>query len=111
MLLFGTILFRDKSGAYVHWKFLPLLRDFGSIRQYSWRSICIAYLYRTLCRVSHFDYKKIDGYLYKIHDIFLDISESIFSQITPYSFSNEIVNGITISNEFSQINFYSFRCL
>ncbi|QHO02060.1 uncharacterized protein DS421_13g420610 [Arachis hypogaea] len=29
MLLFGTILFADKSGAVVHWKFLPLLRNFG----------------------------------------------------------------------------------
>ncbi|XLU49304.1 hypothetical protein S245_044118, partial [Arachis hypogaea] len=35
MLLFGTVLFGDNSGASVHWKFLPLLRDFGSIRQYS----------------------------------------------------------------------------
>ncbi|RYR63245.1 hypothetical protein Ahy_A04g021047 [Arachis hypogaea] len=31
MLLFGTVLFGDKSGTSVHWKFLPLLRDFGSI--------------------------------------------------------------------------------
>nr|XP_025642947.1 serine/threonine-protein phosphatase 7 long form homolog [Arachis hypogaea] len=31
MLLFGTILFGDKSRVGVHWKFLPLLRDFGSI--------------------------------------------------------------------------------
>ncbi|XP_072054194.1 serine/threonine-protein phosphatase 7 long form homolog [Arachis hypogaea] len=31
MLLIGTILFGDKSGASVHWKFLPLLRDFGNI--------------------------------------------------------------------------------
>ncbi|QHO24099.1 uncharacterized protein DS421_12g369260 [Arachis hypogaea] len=29
MLLFGMILFGDKFGAVVHWKFLPLLRDFG----------------------------------------------------------------------------------
>ncbi|XP_052116422.1 protein MAIN-LIKE 2-like [Arachis duranensis] len=35
MLLIGTILFGDKSGTFVHWKFLSLLRDFGSIRQYS----------------------------------------------------------------------------
>ncbi|RYR62494.1 hypothetical protein Ahy_A04g020141 [Arachis hypogaea] len=32
-------------------------------------------------------------------------AKSIFSQITPFNFLNEIVNGITISNGFSQINF------
>ncbi|RYR80012.1 hypothetical protein Ahy_A01g004797 [Arachis hypogaea] len=31
MLLFGMILFAHKFGADVQWKFLPLLRDFGSI--------------------------------------------------------------------------------
>ncbi|XP_020972058.1 protein MAIN-LIKE 1-like [Arachis ipaensis] len=31
MLLIGTILFGDKSGASVHWKYLPLLSDFASI--------------------------------------------------------------------------------
>ncbi|RYQ93161.1 hypothetical protein Ahy_B09g099442 [Arachis hypogaea] len=56
LLQFGvaprTILFGDKSGAGVHWKFLPLLRDFGSIGQYSWGSACLAHLYRALCRAS-----------------------------------------------------------
>ncbi|XP_072080846.1 serine/threonine-protein phosphatase 7 long form homolog [Arachis hypogaea] len=61
MLLIGIILFGDKSRAGVHWKFLPLLRDFGSIGQYSWGSACLAHLYRTLCRTSRFDCKKIDG--------------------------------------------------
>ncbi|XP_072066942.1 serine/threonine-protein phosphatase 7 long form homolog [Arachis hypogaea] len=61
MLLFGMILFGDKSGAAVHWKFLPLLRDFGSIGQYSWGSACLAHLYRSLCRASRFDCKEIDG--------------------------------------------------
>ncbi|QHO40429.1 uncharacterized protein DS421_5g137330 [Arachis hypogaea] len=51
----GTILFGDKSGTSVHWKFLPLLRDFASIGQYSWGSACLALLYRALCRASHFD--------------------------------------------------------
>ncbi|RYR03913.1 hypothetical protein Ahy_B06g083322 [Arachis hypogaea] len=46
MLLIGTILFGDKSGAGVHWKFLPLLRDFASIGHYSWGSACLAHLYR-----------------------------------------------------------------
>ncbi|QHO20428.1 uncharacterized protein DS421_11g337890 [Arachis hypogaea] len=61
MLLFGTILFGDKSGVGVHWKFLPLLRDFGSIRQYNWGSACLAHLYKSLCRASRFDCKEIDG--------------------------------------------------
>ncbi|QHO35153.1 uncharacterized protein DS421_9g273170 [Arachis hypogaea] len=61
MLLFDTNLFGDKSGTSVHWKFLPLLRDFGSIKQYSRGSACLAHLYRTLCRASRFDCKKIDG--------------------------------------------------
>ncbi|QHN94962.1 uncharacterized protein DS421_18g605570 [Arachis hypogaea] len=61
MLLIGTILFGDKSGASVHWKFLPLLSDFASIGQYSWGSACLAHLYRSLCRASRFDCKEIDG--------------------------------------------------
>ncbi|QHO38828.1 uncharacterized protein DS421_4g123830 [Arachis hypogaea] len=61
MLLIGTILFGDKSGACVHWKFLPLLCDFGSIVQYSWGSACLAHLYRALCRASRFNCKEIDG--------------------------------------------------
>ncbi|RYR11535.1 hypothetical protein Ahy_B04g069055 [Arachis hypogaea] len=61
MLLFGTILFGDKSGIAVHLKFLPLLRDFGSIRQYSWGSTCLAHLYRALCRASRFVYRSVSG--------------------------------------------------
>ncbi|RYR30908.1 hypothetical protein Ahy_B01g055698 [Arachis hypogaea] len=131
MLLIGTILFGDKSGAFVHWKFLPLLRDFGSIGQ-------------ALCRASRFDCKEIVGpltlllvwawirlpYLAPVlrEPIFFHLqtacmasksnthmkddssngtsfAKSIFSQITYLSSSNEIVKGITTSNEFSQINF------
>ncbi|QHN79123.1 uncharacterized protein DS421_19g667400 [Arachis hypogaea] len=61
MLLIGTILFGDKSGVGVHWKFLPLLRDFVSIGQYSWGAACLAHLYRALCRASRFNCKEIDG--------------------------------------------------
>ncbi|QHN87301.1 uncharacterized protein DS421_16g553860 [Arachis hypogaea] len=61
MLLIGTILFGDKSGASVHWKYLPLLSDFASIGQYSWGSACLAHLYRSLCRASRFECKEIDG--------------------------------------------------
>ncbi|RYQ80648.1 hypothetical protein Ahy_Scaffold1g106920 isoform B [Arachis hypogaea] len=56
ILLLDTILLGDKSGSSVHWKFLPLLRDFGSIAQFSWGSACLAHLYRALCRASRFDY-------------------------------------------------------
>ncbi|XP_016164690.1 serine/threonine-protein phosphatase 7 long form homolog [Arachis ipaensis] len=34
-----------------------------SIGQYSWGSACLAYLYRALCRASHFDCKEIDSSL------------------------------------------------
>ncbi|XP_057746884.1 serine/threonine-protein phosphatase 7 long form homolog [Arachis stenosperma] len=61
MLLIGTILFGDKSGAGVHWKFLPLLRDFVNIGQYSWGSACLAHLYKALCRASRYNCKEIDG--------------------------------------------------
>ncbi|XP_057755438.1 serine/threonine-protein phosphatase 7 long form homolog [Arachis stenosperma] len=63
MLLIGTILLGDKSGASVHWKFLLLLHDFGSIVQFSWGSACLAHMYRALCRASRFDCKEIDDSL------------------------------------------------
>ncbi|QHO23407.1 uncharacterized protein DS421_12g363250 [Arachis hypogaea] len=63
MLLLNTILLGDKSGSSVHWKFLPLLRDFGSIAQFIWGSACLTHLYRALCRASRFDCKKIDSSL------------------------------------------------
>ncbi|XLU97815.1 hypothetical protein S245_012155, partial [Arachis hypogaea] len=61
MLLFGTVMFGDKSGAGVHWKFLPLLRNFAGIIQFSWGSACLAHLYRALCRATRVDCKEIDG--------------------------------------------------
>ncbi|QHN85379.1 uncharacterized protein DS421_16g536930 [Arachis hypogaea] len=61
MLLFGTIVFGDKSGTGVHWKFLPLLRNFGGIIQFSWGSACLAHLYRALCRATRVDCKENDG--------------------------------------------------
>ncbi|XP_025660995.1 serine/threonine-protein phosphatase 7 long form homolog [Arachis hypogaea] len=61
MLLFGTVIFGDKSGAGVHWKFLPLLRNFSGIIQFSWGSACLAHLYRALCRATRVDCKEIDG--------------------------------------------------
>ncbi|XP_072052432.1 serine/threonine-protein phosphatase 7 long form homolog [Arachis hypogaea] len=41
--------------------FLPLLRDFVNIGQFSWGSACLAHLYRALCRASRYNCKKIDG--------------------------------------------------
>ncbi|XP_052110387.1 serine/threonine-protein phosphatase 7 long form homolog [Arachis duranensis] len=61
MLLFGTVMFGDKSGVGVHWKFLPLLRNFAGIIQFSWGSACLAHLYRALCRATRVDCKEIDG--------------------------------------------------
>ncbi|XP_057720168.1 serine/threonine-protein phosphatase 7 long form homolog [Arachis stenosperma] len=61
MLLIRTILFGDKSGAGVHWKYLPLLHNFASIGQYSWGSACLAHLYRALCRASRYNCKEMDG--------------------------------------------------
>ncbi|RYR02459.1 hypothetical protein Ahy_B06g081251 isoform C [Arachis hypogaea] len=50
--LLGSTLFTDKSTAYAHAKYLPLLRDFERIHTYSWESACLAHLYRALCRAS-----------------------------------------------------------
>ncbi|RYR15185.1 hypothetical protein Ahy_B04g071910 isoform A [Arachis hypogaea] len=61
LLLFGTNLFCDKSGMTIHWKFLPLLRNFAEIRDFSWGSACLAHLYRTLCRASRYNCKDVDG--------------------------------------------------
>ncbi|QHN95729.1 uncharacterized protein DS421_18g612210 [Arachis hypogaea] len=61
ILLFGTVIFGNKSAAGVHWKFLPLLRNFAGIIQFSWGSACLAHLYRSLCRATRVDCKEIDG--------------------------------------------------
>ncbi|RYQ85839.1 hypothetical protein Ahy_B10g105466 [Arachis hypogaea] len=61
MLLFGTVMFGDKSASGVHWKFLPLLRNFAGIIQFSWGSACLAHLYRSLCRATRVDCKEIEG--------------------------------------------------
>ncbi|XP_025637031.1 protein MAIN-LIKE 2-like [Arachis hypogaea] len=61
IILFGTIVFGDKYGAGVQWKFLPLLRNFARIIQFSWGSACLAHLYRALCRATRVECKEIDG--------------------------------------------------
>ncbi|RYR21580.1 hypothetical protein Ahy_B03g066887 isoform E [Arachis hypogaea] len=50
-----------KSGISVHWKYLPLLRDFSQIHKFSWGSACLAHMYRSLCRASRYDCKDMDG--------------------------------------------------
>ena len=50
MLLFGGLLFPDKSGFRVHLKWLPLLRDFRHVRSLSWGSAVLAMLQQYLCR-------------------------------------------------------------
>ncbi|XP_025703580.1 serine/threonine-protein phosphatase 7 long form homolog [Arachis hypogaea] len=59
--LLGSTVFTDKSTAYAHAKYLPLLRDFERIHTYSWGSACLAHLYRALCRASRYDTKEMDG--------------------------------------------------
>ncbi|RYR37739.1 hypothetical protein Ahy_A09g042619 [Arachis hypogaea] len=61
MLLFGTILFSDKSGITVHWKYLSLLREFCNINKFSWGFACLAHMYQLLCRASRHDCKDMDG--------------------------------------------------
>ncbi|KAL4314979.1 hypothetical protein AHAS_Ahas15G0139200 [Arachis hypogaea] len=58
--MLGSTLFTDKSTAYAHAKYLPLLRDFERIHTYSWGSACLAHLYRALCRASRYDTKEMD---------------------------------------------------
>ncbi|RYR79212.1 hypothetical protein Ahy_A01g004040 isoform H [Arachis hypogaea] len=50
----------DKSTAYAHAKYLPLLREFERIHTYSWGSACLAHLYRALYRASRYDTKEMD---------------------------------------------------
>ncbi|RYR79214.1 hypothetical protein Ahy_A01g004040 isoform G [Arachis hypogaea] len=50
----------NKSTAYAHAKYLPLLREFERIHTYSWGSACLAHLYRALYRASRYDTKEMD---------------------------------------------------
>ncbi|RYQ96671.1 hypothetical protein Ahy_B08g092516 [Arachis hypogaea] len=59
--LLGSTLFTDKSTAYAHAKYLPLLRDFERIHTYSWGSACLAHFYRALCHASRYNTKEMDG--------------------------------------------------
>ncbi|RYR41266.1 hypothetical protein Ahy_A08g037672 [Arachis hypogaea] len=61
MYLFGTTLFSDKSEITVHWKYLPLLREFSHIHKFSCGSACLAQMYRSLSWASKYDCKDMDG--------------------------------------------------
>ncbi|QHO13392.1 serine/threonine-protein phosphatase 7 long form homolog [Arachis ipaensis] len=67
ILLFGSILFADKSGSAVYWKFMPLLCDFTRIHESSYGSASLAHLYSVLCRTSRFACKECDGLLILLH--------------------------------------------
>ncbi|QHO42986.1 uncharacterized protein DS421_5g158930 [Arachis hypogaea] len=57
----GTVVFPDKSTTSLNSKFLPLLRDFHRISEYSWGVASLAHLYRSLSRASWYNCKEIDG--------------------------------------------------
>ncbi|XP_020999655.1 serine/threonine-protein phosphatase 7 long form homolog [Arachis duranensis] len=57
----GTVVFPDKSTTSLNSKFLPLLRNFHQISQYSWGAASLAHLYRSLCRASRYNCKEMDG--------------------------------------------------
>ncbi|KAL5555078.1 hypothetical protein UlMin_037314 [Ulmus minor] len=59
--LMGGVLFTDKSGADVQLIFLPLLRDFACVNQFSWGSAVLAHLYRELCRATKMGANEIAG--------------------------------------------------
>lgn len=59
--LIGGVLVPDKSQNIVKMMFLPLLRDFDRIQEYSWGGATLACLYRMLCRATKADTKEIAG--------------------------------------------------
>ncbi|XP_028084319.1 serine/threonine-protein phosphatase 7 long form homolog [Camellia sinensis] len=61
MWLIGGVLVPDKSQNIVKMMFLPLLRDFDRIQEYSWGGATLACLYRMLCRATKADTKEIAG--------------------------------------------------
>ncbi|RYR61427.1 hypothetical protein Ahy_A04g018602 [Arachis hypogaea] len=61
--LLETTLFVDKSTAYAHAKYLPLLQNFEQISTNSWGSATLTHLYRSLCRALQYHCKEIDDSL------------------------------------------------
>ena len=56
-------IFTDKFGDRVHMMWLQMLRDLHNPPQYSWRSACLAWLYRKLCRATDRGASQIGGAL------------------------------------------------
>uniref|UniRef100_A0A9I9EBB5 Aminotransferase-like plant mobile domain-containing protein n=1 Tax=Cucumis melo TaxID=3656 RepID=A0A9I9EBB5_CUCME len=61
--LMSESLFCDKSGSFVHLMFLILLGDLHEVGRYSWSGVCLAWLYRQLCKASKRDVHDIAGQL------------------------------------------------
>ncbi|RYR52632.1 hypothetical protein Ahy_A06g027523 [Arachis hypogaea] len=52
MMLLGTQLLADKSGTYIHIRWLPYVARLEDMGGYSWGSAALAWLYRCMCRVA-----------------------------------------------------------
>ncbi|XP_057962088.1 serine/threonine-protein phosphatase 7 long form homolog [Malania oleifera] len=57
-------LFCDLAGSYAHFMFLPLLAERAKIRQYSWGSAMLAWLYQEMCRATDVFHSQIGGALH-----------------------------------------------
>nr|XP_023881767.1 serine/threonine-protein phosphatase 7 long form homolog [Quercus suber] len=63
LALLTDIIFADKSGDRVHTMWLQMLRDLRNPPQYNWGSVCLAWLYRELCRATDSGASQIGGAL------------------------------------------------
>ncbi|RYQ92447.1 hypothetical protein Ahy_B09g098677 [Arachis hypogaea] len=118
LLLFGTNLFCDESGMTVHWKFLPLFRNFAEIRDFSWNSACLAHLYRTLCWASRYNYKDVDGQLALLY-VWAWERLPFLAPFVWNPYSHERMENIVVPNEILQhrltwsatVPLISFECI
>ena len=63
LALLGDTIFRDKSSDRVHLMWVQQLEDLRNPQMYSWRSACLAWLYRKLCTASDRGTSQIGGCL------------------------------------------------
>ncbi|XP_025678215.1 protein MAIN-LIKE 1-like [Arachis hypogaea] len=61
MMLLGTQLFADKSGNWIHIRWLPYVARLEELGTYSWGSAALAWLYRCMCRVANRHVVKLAG--------------------------------------------------
>ncbi|KAL9666198.1 hypothetical protein QQ045_000522 [Rhodiola kirilowii] len=59
--LLGLTLYSELNGSSVPLHFPPLLEDLDNVRQYSWGSVVLVYLYSMLCRASRAGKSRIGG--------------------------------------------------